>query len=283
MITPLSDTIRKIQFVIFHLTVHFMVLSSVQVIGQEETGSPLEKIKEAYNRFNYTEVVSLSLKTLETAPPPSRQEQVEIYTYMAFAHVALGKRDEAIQNFESALELDPTLTLDPIYVSPKIIALFEEVKLARETEGEEQIKYPQIPTTLERDMRSGGAWRSLVLPGWGQLYKGHKRKAIAIFVVQALNVSTLVYAHFKTEKTHDEYLQARMPDDIESKYNRYNTFYKLRTYVVLSTAAVWLYSHIDAALTSPALETTNQTNERTHSLTPMISDESIKIALIIRF
>ena len=87
-------------FRIAGLSIILLGLFWIQTLGQETPPSSLERIKEAYNRFHYTEVESLALQALETDPPPSSEEQAEIYTYMAFAHVALDKREKAIKNFE---------------------------------------------------------------------------------------------------------------------------------------------------------------------------------------
>ena len=264
---------------ILHVPVLLVTFTWIHTFGQEEARPLLERIQEAYNQFNYTEVVSLAFQALEAEPPLPQQEQVEIYTYLAFAHVALGKRDEAIQDFKAALELDPNVTLDPMYVSPKIIALFEEVKSAKEAEREEQ----RIPVTVEKDKKFEGAWRSLVLPGWGQFHKGHKRKAIAIFTLQAINVSGLVYTQFKMERAHDAYLEAKVESDMDAHYDRYNRFYKLRNYFALSTLMVWLYSHIDAALTAPAPQAEDTGNENTSFLTPAITRDTISLTYVIRF
>lgn len=55
------------------------------------------------------------------------QEQATIQVYMGIAHYNLLKQDEAKQAFRKALTLDPEVAL-PSMVSPKIRALFEEVR-----------------------------------------------------------------------------------------------------------------------------------------------------------
>jgi tetratricopeptide (TPR) repeat protein len=141
-----------------------------QASSQRAADSGVEAIKAAYSQFRYAEVISLSLQSLAATPPPSKAEKVEIYTYLAFARVSLGQNEAARKDFEAALGFDPKLTLDPVYVSPKIIDLFNEVRLQL------QAQQPAEDTGLDRepgsyDMRAGAAWRSLVLPGWGQWYK----------------------------------------------------------------------------------------------------------------
>jgi tetratricopeptide (TPR) repeat protein len=255
--------------------------------GQVPDRQILEDIKEAYNQFHYDEVVSLCLRALAADPPPTLQDQVELYTHLAFASIALGKPEEAKVAFRSALDIDPDLILDPIYVSPKIIAIFDEIKTEKEREPGDlgiQPQELQLLSAIEKlEMCQGGAWRSLILPGWGQLYKGQKTKAIVHFTVQTLNVGTLLYAHFQMKQAHEDYLQAREPATIESKYDRYNSFYKLRNYCILSTAVVWLYSHIDAAVTSPKTEVRNQENGQIQRISPRLTSNSIGFMYTVQF
>ena len=50
------------------------------------------------------------------------------HRFLAYCYVALDERERAMDAFQQALRTDPNLTLDPVYVSPKIIDVFEEVK-----------------------------------------------------------------------------------------------------------------------------------------------------------
>ena len=252
---------------------------------QNETGYSIEKIKEAYSQFLFTEVVTLAADALTHDPPPPEEERVEIHTYLAFAYIALGETEKAKESFEAALRLNPNLTLDPVYVSPKIIAIFNEVKSTIETLKESKEEEPLQPAhpIPKEDKRFGGAWRSLVLPGWGQLYKGQKRKAMIIFGIQTITISTSLYAHFRMEEAHDEYIRTQDPELIESKYDRYNSFYKLRNYFLLCTAATWLYSHIDAAVSQPSSEGEGDTMKKNILWIPTVREDSFSLCCTIHF
>jgi hypothetical protein len=98
-----------------------------------------------------------------------------------------------------------------------------------------------------------------------------------------LNVGTLIYAQLKMQQAHDDYLGARNLSTIESTYDRYNKFYKIRNYFALSTVAVWLYAHLDAALTDPSPRVTKNAQTPSSSLVPNMSDGSIGLVYVIRF
>jgi hypothetical protein len=50
------------------------------------------------------------------------------YRFLAYCHIALGERDLGKKAFEKALAIQPGLQLDPTYISPKIMKVFEEVR-----------------------------------------------------------------------------------------------------------------------------------------------------------
>ncbi len=50
------------------------------------------------------------------------------HRFLAYAYVALNERNKAKDAFRKALEVDPEMKLDPVYVSPKIIEVFQEIR-----------------------------------------------------------------------------------------------------------------------------------------------------------
>jgi LysM repeat protein len=87
----------------------------------------LEKGVQDYFRGEYLgavikleNAVSLGLGEKETASKALR--------FLAYAYIALDERERAKESFRQALSVDPTLDLDPVYVSPKIIEIFREAK-----------------------------------------------------------------------------------------------------------------------------------------------------------
>ncbi|UCE18063.1 MAG: tetratricopeptide repeat protein [Gemmatimonadota bacterium] len=264
------------------LPIFLMIVIWCPVHCQEETRESIDKIIEAYTQFQFTDVITLAHQALTTDPPPSEEIRVQIYTYLGFAYTALGENDKAKENFEEALTLDPSLTLDPIYVSPKIIAIFSEAKAAVETSQEKIEREPvqPFPISITKDKRSGGAWRSLLVPGWGQLYKGQKQKALAIFTVHTINLGATLYLHLKMEDAHDEYRRARDPVTIEATYDRYNSYHKKRNYLLIFTALVWISSHIDAAVSQPKSDVSDG---KSTSFIPEITPTSFNLTCSIRF
>ena len=52
--------------------------------------------------------------------------------FLAYAYIALHEHERAKESFRQALSIDPTLDLDPVYVSPKIIEIFRETQTEKD-------------------------------------------------------------------------------------------------------------------------------------------------------
>ncbi len=72
-----------------------------------------------------------SVKNLKKAVASGLTKNDDIskaHRFLAYSYVALNDREKAKDSFRQALRVDPDLQLDPVYVSPKIMEVFEEVK-----------------------------------------------------------------------------------------------------------------------------------------------------------
>ena len=64
----------------------------------------------------------------------------------------------------------------------------------------------------------GAAWRTLLLPGWGQYYKNEKKKSYIIFSAFTLNSAALITALIKEKSSRNNYLNENNPAKVSSKY-----------------------------------------------------------------
>jgi len=200
----------------------------------------------------------------ETADKIGKQITADYESYTPFelleAHKILGviafqyqNRQEANAQFEQALSIDRTTQLDSFYVSPKIIEYFNELKStynsrSKSSAPDKEINYRYL---INPDPRPAATLRSMVLPGWGQLYKNEKRKGAALLTATAVTTLTMGVFHFLQQDAHNKYLHAAEPDKIDDAYQRYNTFYKLRNNAALIDGGIWLYAFFDALITKP--------------------------------
>jgi hypothetical protein len=79
----------------------------------------------AYNDLEYPRAVELLHKALQETL--TRDEKIVTFQTLAFAHVALGKHDEAVADFENLLRIDGAFELDRT-ISPRVRSVFEEAR-----------------------------------------------------------------------------------------------------------------------------------------------------------
>ncbi|NIQ39960.1 MAG: LysM peptidoglycan-binding domain-containing protein [Proteobacteria bacterium] len=87
----------------------------------------LEKGTSDYFMGDYTGAVK-NLQRAITLGLGTREDMSKAQRFLAYSYVALDQPDNAKDSFRQALRVDPDLQLDPVYVSPKIIEIFEEVR-----------------------------------------------------------------------------------------------------------------------------------------------------------
>ncbi len=206
----------------------------------------VERIVIAYENFDYDQTDKLLSVALQNIGTFSRGEQVKVFQYMAFRQFQKNDRAEAEAYFQRILQLEPGFALDPVTTSPKILLLFQKVKISY-LEGL-QLRLGDLETSLFREER---AWRSLVFPGWEQWHRGYKKKGTMWALLGTATLVGLGQSIAETRSRRDAYRAERDPALIPQKFDAYNRMFKTQFYWGYGLAAVWLGSHMDALLFSP--------------------------------
>lgn len=94
---------------------------------KDENQLILKKGIESYFKGKYDEAVTEINSALEKGLK-EKEDKLKAHRFLAYTYVAKEEKDEAKREFKEALEIDPKMELDPVYVSPKIIEVFKEVK-----------------------------------------------------------------------------------------------------------------------------------------------------------
>ncbi len=160
--------------------------------------------------------------------------------WIAFSLIAQGKPSLAKDHFSALLRLDPQFELDPILTSPKILAVFNEAKsshmgslTSRDTNSVHQQQTAAI------------SFRTVVFPGWEQL---HTNRSSPGYFFLGGGVATLgagLVFEVLRGSARNEYLSAKTSTEIESKYSRYNKYYKAEIAAFSAFAIVYFASEID--------------------------------------
>ncbi|MGB9773715.1 MAG: hypothetical protein ACPL4I_06840 [Bacteroidota bacterium] len=201
-------------------------------------------MKNLYSSAMYERAELEARRALSADTTFSPEYRTELEKYLAFSLVAEGRNREAKQHFIEALKLTPDLTLDPVLVSPKIIAVFDAAKGEFKT-YQNKPSPPFIPPT------PGVSWRVLVYPGWEQYRQGRTIKGITLAALESALITTTLLLDMRRRSAHEEYLSAMELPDIESKYGTYNRLRKAEIYTAAAAIGVWFYSQLDAFLVLP--------------------------------
>ena len=249
----------------------FLVLA---LAGKAHSQTPEEQIllevENAYRQLNYSEAEKKARAALEEYQRFDVDELTELHKILGIIYYSENRTVEAKSHFQSALDLTPDLTLDSLLVSPKILRFFNTVK----AEWQAKAQQPGSETATLRyvrvqDPRADASLRSMLLPGWGQVYKGERKKGHLLMAAWGVGVVGSITAHIARNNARDAYRAETDPEQIESRYQTYNDYHKLRNGFLLFSAGVWLYSYFDALLkAAPFPETTSQSTLFLPTVTP---------------
>lgn len=102
-------------------------LLGVSPATQQRQRQALQEANGLLRRGQYW-AVPLRLVRMLAGAQADDQHVAEVFKLLAVAYVAIGKRELAIRAFREALLRHPTLKLDPVTVSPKVISTFVDAK-----------------------------------------------------------------------------------------------------------------------------------------------------------
>ncbi len=208
---------------------------STCLVWAEENYSAADTVAVARDLYD-NGAYSRSIVALKSALVNSTEETlVQAYVLLAFNHVAIGDRTQAIEFFKSALIKNPDLQLDAYEPTDEITAVFEEA-------------------VKEKAYESAGC--SCFIPGIGQILKGDENKGRAIIAASVVTLAGTLISWSIADSRHSEYLSLG-PDEIDLMDETYDDYNRWRKITFLSGAAfmtVYVYSIVDAMLSRKHLE-----------------------------
>ncbi|MDZ7330665.1 MAG: hypothetical protein ONB31_01670 [candidate division KSB1 bacterium] len=236
----------------FSITFLFLAVTLVSLNAQVQP-SLVQQMILAFQQLDYGTAQKIGTQIISDFRKYSPMDLLEAHKILGVIAYHDGRINDANAQFEQALSIDRTANLDSVYVSPKIIQFFEELKakynskqITAETERPAYYRY-----LIQPDPRPLATLRSMALPGWGQLYKNDRTKGYILITASAILILSTATFHVLEQDAHDQYLSAIDEPKIQEKYDRYNLFFKLRNNTALVYAGVWFYSFFDALLNKP--------------------------------
>lgn len=184
-----------------------------------------------------------ALKALSQPERLEIWEKGELYRLLAFCAIARDDTALAAKNFLQALHHNPNLIPDPITWSPKVRAAFERAKSMYHEEERQRLN---VLLSREAIICRDASWRSLIIPGWGQKYRGESSRATIYASWAIISLSSLLYAQAQLPSAHSRYRDERDPNLIERRWETYRNLYRLRTLSLNSLILTYVVSFLDA-------------------------------------
>ena len=218
------------------------------------------QVKKYYDALEYRQAVTFGDSLVSANQELFSEELVFIHKYVGLSRYNLADLNGARSNFFSVLMLNPEMQLSAEEVSPKIISFFNEIKQSMSSwlqTGRGTNAAPRY--VLQRDIRPAAAWRSALLPGWGQMHKQQKTRAFVLGGLFWGSVAATLVARSREQDRLTAYEQATGPLEITARYDDYNRWFKTRHFFTYLSIGAWLTAVGDAGLTvQPAIGVGNE-------------------------
>ncbi|WP_163629086.1 DUF5683 domain-containing protein [Paludibacter sp. 221] len=140
----------------------------------------------------------------------------------------------------------------------------------------DKVEYENLSFTTQYGAR--GLWRSAIVPGWGQMYKGSTAKGLCILGGEVLLAGGII----ATESMRASYIkkigETRNVSHIQTYANKADNMENIRNICIGGAAALYLYNLIDAVAAPGARRWNKDT-----SFVPVIAPDYAGIGLAINF
>jgi hypothetical protein len=222
-----------------------------QIVG---TGTPPDSsvnvIRALYDKGAYIDAEVEARRFLEQRGLPDTS-RIGAEQYLAFALVAQGKSNAAVMHFSAILDADSTFDLDPLDTSPKILAALNEAKQIRRAQVKRSVVDSTPLVQAPRRTLNSVSWRAAVFPGWEQLHQGRETTGFILLGAGAAAAAAAVGFEVERASARRDYLAATTPIQASARYDTYNRAYKSEVYAIITFAAIYIASEIDAFIDLP--------------------------------
>lgn len=221
-----------------------LMLSTIAQTQDSDKSEIITAIENDFKNGNIYDAEIKALQAIHSGELISTDDLLEAHKYLAFCYVAYGESAKAKKEFLQVLSINSNFRLDQSIYSPKITDIFDEAVK----------EYTLLKSKSdEPGLRGKNSWvqlqagkKSLIFPGLGQIEKKQTIKGYAFAGGETISIIVLIYSQWQFMESHDEYLNAVSPDDIEKKYDKYNMFYKIRNFSAAGAVLIYTAGFIDA-------------------------------------
>ena len=224
----------------------FLLFAGANCRASINADSLYARAQQASDTGNYREARNEAMTALHYLPELTDVQACKFYELLGSALVALGENELAFDEFKELYRLDISWLLKQD-ISPKIKDVAEEAYW----EVFAEIQRPDVEHLPSAELKLGASWRSAVLPGWGQFYKGQKVRGTAVMATQLLSLVALAVLQSEVNRRHDEYIGAEGAAAANA-YGDYRNAWRMRNVVGYVAIGIYVTSYLDALYSPPA-------------------------------
>lgn len=221
----------------------YFIFASTSALAQTTSPNRVNEIKRALQQVEFQIAAALADSAIAHFREYQPVQLAEIHSFRALIFFEQGQSERAEEHLALALQLNPELQLDPIFFSPQMQQRLEVLRPKIVT-----LNHAAAPTTryiLVADPRIAATWRSLLLPGWGQQFKGQKTKGRIFSIATAALAGATLTSHLLRNRAGQKYLRAG-ENEVAVRYDTFNRYHQLRNNLALSLGVVWSAAVLDA-------------------------------------
>lgn len=244
--------------------------------GAQEADEDLQRAVALYENGDWEQAAG-ALEGLLDQGRLSQTGRTEAFKTLAFTYILLDDQANAVETFKEIVREDPEFDIDSLggdEASADVVRYFGQAVV--EVLHEEREKYR---ATLMGTSRIRASLRSMLLPGWGQLYQGYTQRAYVMMGAALASGAYAVLAESAYRTARDEYTGASAGSDFNRLYDDYTRKADRADLALGLLGAVWLLNVIDAATQGPNV----RESEEGLDLTVSVREGVLQVACCARF
>ena len=268
----------------FHIATIFLFVIFITFQSSAQSNGDIgSKLDSLYRSRSYAALENYALRLLLNADSLITIEQAELHKYLGIVYIIQGREDEGKLEFIRWLKLDSNGYIDSFNYPPRIVEIFQEAKAESATLTE----ILPGPTIQRWEPSLSSAMKSVLVPGWGQIVQGKKRKGIYIFTAQAVSLSGWLVSEHNFDISDKAYHTETDPEKFDEKYDIANNWNKARWSFIAASIAVYVFAQTDFILFTSYISLNESNNISTehsspHQFSPTI-DINKFIVITIKF
>jgi len=231
-------------------------------------------VEAAFAHGQYEHVELLALRESAQLDSLPEDDQVAVRLTVGYALIMLDREHDAREWFRRALDVKPALRLDPIQVSPRFRAVFDELQ-ATYVPRQDHARADSVMATSAP--RRSSVLLNLAVPGFGQWREAHRTRGVVLAAVQAAAAGICVWRLSELRDSRDAYLAQTDRTRVRRDYAVYRTDYRAAWISGLAAGVVYIGIQTDLALSR------REHPGRGLSLAPMVNPAAVGLAVTLRY